>query len=302
MYLSVDTYVEDANGDPIPYAPTPGKLYTYTEGADGYVLGKVLTGADVGVGEAASVPGTYSSATNKLGTTRVATDATVFVKYETNKGTVLTGADVDGWKDANYTVTEAYVDGTVKAMVVDLAATKLPGATSDAAYAVILGDVVNGANNTKVATLWTADGIIEDAVVNGTGLVANTVYEYTMNGTEYDLTATTAAKTVVGAVTEIDGKYVTILVDGAAAGTEYVVTADTVKLFVDTKNDAGANDGSIIEATEFENGKFYGNVIVVIDDDTKTEGETELGCVVVDIQNKLLDSADNEVVVNKAAQ
>ena len=157
----------------------------------------------------------------------------------------MTGAQANNWKNAdNYTVTEAYIDGTVKAMVVDMKGAKLPGATSDKSYAVILSDIMSGKDNTQIADLWTSEGPVEEATINGDDLKKNMVYEFTMNGDEYDLEAVT--ETVVGVITEIDGEYITVKADGQAAK-EYILTDDTIQLFVDTDKGVGSTEGTLAE-------------------------------------------------------
>ena len=207
----------------------------------------------------------------------------------------MTGAQANNWKNAdNYTVTEAYIDGTVKAMVVDMKGAKLPGATSDKSYAVILSDIMSGKDNTQIADLWTSEGPVEEATINGDDLKKNMVYEFTMNGDEYDLEAVT--ETVVGVITEIDGEYITVKADGQAAK-EYILTDDTIQLFVDTDKGVGSTEGTLAENDEFESGKYYANAIVILGD--VTDEGTEIDCIVFDNNGELQDANGESIVINK---
>lgn len=156
---------------------------------------------------------------------------------------------------------------------------------------------MQGEDDDVVTTLWTADGIVNDVVVTGDEAVKNMVYEYTVDGDEYELTAVDA---IVGAVTEIDGDYITVLANGEEV--EYKLTKDTDKLFVDTQAGEGAKNGDIREATEFEQNKFYANVIVVVDEDSDNEAAIELAVVVVDIDNELQDAADESIELTKSTE
>ena len=298
-------YAEDEDGDPIANGLKENVIYTYEKKTDGYVLTEVTNGADIDVGDGDPIKNTennsvnYSAETNKVAGKRVASDAVVFVKYDTNKGKVLTGADIDAWKDSTTApVYVAFADKTVEIMYLDMSdLDKIPGASSDAAYAVIVDEVVAGKDDTQVTTLWTADGLVKDAVVtagSNTELTENMVYEYTMDGEEYELTA---VDYIVGAVTDIDGNYITVL-DEDGNEVEYKMTKDTDNLFVDTKDSTGATSGAVTEAIEFEQDKFYANVIIVLDDDDST-ADFELGLIVVDLDNKLLDEDGDEYVVER---
>lgn len=305
--VTAPAVVEDEDDDSIKYKAVVGNIYTYEKDGDNYVLTIVDNGEDIDVGKDAAIAtpdkegkpvATYSAKTNKVGDTRVAGDAVVFVKYDGTKGKVITGADADAWAD-KYTaaVFTAFVDGTVKIMYVELEGDKVPGASSDAAYAVVIGDIMQGEDDDVVTTLWTADGIVNDVVVTGDEAVKNMVYEYTVDGDEYELTAVDA---IVGAVTEIDGDYITVLANGEEV--EYKLTKDTDKLFVDTQAGEGAKNGDIREATEFEQNKFYANVIVVVDEDSDNEAAIELAVVVVDIDNELQDAADESIELTKSTE
>ena len=269
--------------------------------------------------------GTYSSKSNNItiGDTnyRVATNAVVFVKYDGTNGTVITGADADAWSDSRIAVPvyAAGIKNTVKVMYLNLSGEdKVPGASSDTHYAVILSDVIDAKDDNKMADLWTSNGgLVEGAVIKSdSSLAKNMVYEYTMDGDEYELKAVAKAldngKIKTGTFTAavqpdgIDGNYITVYyrdTDNSIQSGTFLMTKDTVSLYVDSKAGTGANEGSLAEAVvkDQTDGKdnYVPNVIIVVDDDTSPENGIELGAIVVDLQNNMRDASGNEGTITQ---
>jgi len=76
------------------------------------------------------------------------------------------------------------------------------------------------------------------------------------------------AITTIGAVEAWDGTYIQI--DNLAGGAEYEVDADSVIIYVDSKNCVGVEGGKIVLASE-EQGSKINNVYVIGNSDNEIE-------------------------------
>ena len=292
--------------------PTKKDLYTYTTSSDGYVLKEIKDGDDIGLDKGKALSGNYNSETNKLGNVRVASDAKVFVIYETDKCKLVDGATADKWKDAaNYKVLEAYTDTTVAVMVVDMGSAKNPTAADDALYGVILDAPYTGANADDEDTyviprLLTADGIVNDVVVDAdewTGtLTKNMLISYKLSGKDYVEVKEVADSDyayIIGAVTEINGKYITVQYkDGTTVKTVDVKTdKDSSVLYFDSVANTDGK-GAFKKAMKKDAATYYANVIVVFD---KTDIQSDQSYIIkgaaVDIANQLTDKSENDILV-----
>ena len=310
-------YVKAANSS-AKSGPVAGTLYTYTSSSDGYVLKAIANGKDIGLDETAITDGTYNSKTNKLNNIRVASDAKVFVLYKDHttdvdkKGKLVTGATADKWTDSNYTVLKAYTDTTVSVMVVDMNNEKNPSATDDALYAVILDAPYASANaddeNTVVIPrLLTKDGIKTDVVVDeddfdADTLTKNMLVSYKMDGDKYVEFAQVSDDDysyIVGAVTDVNGKYVTVQYkDGETVKAIDVKTdSDSSVLYFDSKDNTEGT-GSFKKAMKKTDANYYANVIVVVD---LTDAEDDQSYIIkgaaVDIGNQLTDKDENDILI-----
>ena len=292
--------------------PVLKDLYTYTTSSDGYVLKEIKDGDDIGLDKGKALSGNYNSETNKLGNVRVASDAKVFVIYETDKCKLVDGATADKWKDAaNYKVLEAYTDTTVAVMVVDMGSAKNPTAADDALYGVILDAPYTGANADDEDTyviprLLTADGIVNDVVVDDDewsgDLTKNMLISYKLSGKDYvevKQVADTDYAYIIGAVTEINGKYITVQYkDGSTVKTVDVKTdKDSSVLYFDSVANTDGK-GEFKKAMKKDAASYYANVIVVFDktEDSSDQAFTIKGAA-VDIANQLTDKSENDITV-----
>ena len=306
-------YVKDGSKK---LSPTVKDLYTYTTSSDGYVLKEIKDGDDIGLDKGKALSGYYKSETNKLNNVRVASNAKVFVIYETNKGKLVDGATADKWKDAaNYRVLEAYTDTTVAVMVVDMGQDKNPTAADDALYGVILDAPYTGANADDEDTyviprLLTADGIVNDVVVDAdewdTSLTKNMLISYKLSGKEYvevQKVAGTDYAYIVGAVTEINGKYITVQYkDGSSVKTVDVKTdKDSSVLYFDSVANTDGK-GAFKKAMKKDAANYYANVIVVFDTtDKQTDQSYIIKGAAVDIANQLTDKSEKDILVPVSA-
>lgn len=309
------TYVKNG-GD--KNKPDVGVLYTYTSNSDGYVLKAITDGANIGMDSDIidDANTKYSSTTNKVGTKRVAADAKVFVLSEglpaaaptSYTGKLVTGATADKWADDDYDVKVAFTDGNVKIMVVDMVAAKIPNATDDSLYGVILSDPYTSTDDDG-DTFYNIDMLTEKGVVDGiqikesefdSAFVKNQLVSYKMDGDTYVEFAANpdSANAVVAeyaAVTNVDGKYVTIK---TATGTvELKVDADdSTILYVDT--DAGtAATGEIKKASKKDDTEYYANIMVIYKKAADNDESHVIWGAAVDVNNMLQDEDGEDVTV-----
>ena len=295
-----------------------GTLYTYTTNNTGYVLEDISDGDDIGMDKAAITSATYDSTTNKVNYTtdagkksvRLAADAKVFVKYETNKGKVVTGAAADKWSHiaAGYTVTVAYTDTTVKVMVVDQAASSNPSVSDDSLYGVILSEPYSDKNADDedivvIDKFLTENGIVTDLKIDAdefdmSNLKKNMLVSYNMDGEDYTSFAKAPehATAVVGAVTDVDGNYVTVLTTDGTKVELKVDKSDSHILYVDTDAEDAAS-GSIKKATKKDKTAYYANIMVIYKDALEDDQSHIIWGAAIDSANQLQDADGNDVLV-----
>ena len=295
--------------------PAEGTLYTYSTNNTGYVLEEIADGEDIGMDKAAIKPATYDPTTNKVhqGITksvRLAADAKVFVKYKNTKGKVVTGAAADKWAsvDGNYTVTVAYTDTTVKVMVVDQKGAENPSVSDDSLYGVILSEPYTDKNADDedivvIDKFLTENGIVTDLKIdvddfNMSNLKKNMLVSYQMDGEDYTSFAVAPedAKAVVGAVTDVDGNYVTVLTANGDTVELKVDKSDSHILYVDTDAEDAAS-GSIKKATKKDNTAYYANIMVIYKDAAENDESHIIWGAAVDAANQLQNSNDDDVLV-----
>ena len=313
-------YVKDGSEKEAPVVAT---LYTYTENSDGYVLKVISDGDDIGMDTTVLSNKYYNSKTNKVQNdendntttgTRLAADAKVFVLYEKTtsngsdsyKGKIVTGATADKWDDDCYTVTVAYTDNNVKIAVVNLATAEEPNATDDAMYGVIVSepytDVDADDNDVYVIDLLTESGVVKDIVVDADefdeGFVKNQLVSYKMDGSDYVefLAEPTGATAVVGAVTDVSGKYVTILTADGNTIELKVDEDDSTVLYFDSDAAAEAS-GSIKKATKKDANNYYANIMVVYKDSAESDASNIIWGAAVDVNNQLQNASDKDVLI-----
>ncbi|MDY4173403.1 MAG: S-layer homology domain-containing protein, partial [Evtepia sp.] len=310
-------YVKDGSTKSAPVLKT---LYTYTENSDGYVLKAINTPGDIGMDSV--IKGTadvkYNSQTNKVGTTRLAADAQVFVLYDqstdktTYKGKVITGAEADKWANGDYWFTVAYVDGNVKVLVASVGTQDIPNATDDSLYGVILStpysDIDKDDNDVWVIDLLTESGVVEGIVVDetefdATALAKNQLVTFKMDGNEYVDFAAAPAKTaaaIVGAVTDVDGKYVTVqyvAADKSVKTIELKTDSDDSTILYFDSDAATVASGSIKEATKKDADNYYANIMVIYKTATEEDGTNLIWGAAVDVNNQLQNADDEDVLI-----
>ena len=298
--------------------PAVGTLYTYTTNNTGYVLEKIVNGDDIGMDKAAIASATYDSTTNKVNYTtaagkksvRLAADAKVFVKYETNKGKVVTGAAADKWAKGSYSVTVAYTDTTVKVMVVDQKSAENPSVSDDSLYGVILSEPYSDKNADDedivvIDKFLTENGIVTDLKIDTSDfdmskLTKNMLVSYQMDGEDYTSFAAAPkdATAVVGAVTDVDGDYVTVLTTDGKNVELKVDKDDSHILYVDT-NAEDAASGSIKKAAKKDKNTYYANIMVIYKTTAESDQSNIIWGAAIDSANQLQDSNDEDVTVNK---
>ena len=307
-------YVKDGSTKSAPVLKT---LYTYSENSDGYVLKNIKTGDDIGM-DTTVLTGTssvkYNSQTNKIDGKRLAADAKVFVLYEKSgsgdnesyKGKIISGADADKWADGDYWFTVAFTDGNIKIMVASAGQGDLPNATDDSLYGVILSepytDKDKDDNDVYVIDLLTESGVVEGIVVDADefddDFVKNQLVSYKMDGSDYVEFAPTAdnATAIVGAVTDVDGKYVTVLTRGGNTVELKVDNDDSTVLYFDSDT-ADKATGSIKKATKKDDTSYYANIMVIYKSAEETDESHIIWGAAVDVNNQLQDANDGDILV-----
>ena len=312
-------YVKDGSNKNPPVVKT---LYTYTTNNTGYVLEAIADGDDIGLKadediiSASEDQKTYDPVTNKVDSKRLAADAKVFVLYEKDgndayKGKVVTGAAADKWSTGDYNVTVAYADGTVKVMVVDQDSSTNPSISDDSLYGVILSDPYTDKNADDedivvIDKFLTSSGIVTDLKIdadefdiNDSDLVKNALVSYQMDGSDYVefAAAPDDATAVIGAVTDVDGNYVTVL---TADGDELdlkVDKDDTTILYVDTDAEDAAS-GSIKKATKKNDEQYYANIMVIYKTVAEDDETNIIWGAAVDTANQLQDNDGNDILID----
>ena len=296
--------------------PVAGTLYTYTTNNTGYVLEAISDGDDIGMDTDAIASAKYNSKTNKVtkdrNSVRLAADAKVFVIYDKSgdswKGKVVTGAAADKWAEQDYTVTVAYTDTTVKVMVVDQDTSSNPSISDDSLYGVILSEPYSDKNADDedivvIDKFLTENGIVTNLKIDVEDfdmdtLTKNTLVSYNMDGEDYTsfAKAPEGATAVVGAVTDVDGNYVTVRTTAGAKVDLKVDKNDSHILYVDTDAEDAAS-GSIKKATKKDADNYYANIMVIYKNAAEDDQSHIIWGAAIDSANQLQDADGNDVLV-----
>ena len=296
--------------------PVAGTLYTYTTNNTGYVLEAISDGDDIGMDTDAIASAKYNSKTNKVtkdrNSVRLAADAKVFVIYDKSgdswKGKLVTGAAADKWAEQDYTVTVAYTDTTVKVMVVDQDTSSNPSISDDSLYGVILSEPYSDKNADDedivvIDKFLTENGIVTDLKIDAdefdiSDLSKNMLVSYNMDGKDYTsfAKAPEGATAVVGAVTDVDGNYVTVRTTAGAKVELKVDKNDSHILYVDTDAEDAAS-GSIKKATKKDADNYYANIMVIYKSAEETDESHIIWGAAIDSANQLQDADGNDVLV-----
>ena len=296
--------------------PVAGTLYTYTTNNTGYVLEAISDGDDIGMDTDAIASAKYNSKTNKVtkdrNSVRLAADAKVFVIYDKSgdswKGKVVTGAAADKWAEQDYTVTVAYTDTTVKVMVVDQDTSSNPSISDDSLYGVILSEPYSDKNADDedivvIDKFLTENGIVTDLKIDADEfdmdtLTKNMLVSYNMDGEDYTSFAEAPehATAVVGAITDVDGNYVTVRTTADATVELKVDKNDSHILYVDTDAEDAAS-GSIKKATKKDADNYYANIMVIYKNAAEDDQSHIIWGAAIDSANQLQDADGNDVLV-----
>ena len=294
--------------------PSEGTLYTYTTNNTGYVLEEIANGDDIGMDTAAIKDAKYNSKTNKVTkaapttSARLAADAKVFVMYGNKKGKVVTGAAADKWAEQDYTVKVAYTDTTVKVMVVTN--NDSPSVSDDSLYGVILSEPYKDKNADDedivvIDKFLTENGIVTDLKIDTdefdmSDLKKNMLVSYNMDGEDYtsfaEVPDATTATAVVGAVTDVDGDYVTVRTTTGNKVELKVDKDDSHILYVDTDAEDAAS-GSIKKATKKDADNYYANIMVIYKNAAEDDQSHIIWGAAIDSANQLQDADGNDVLV-----
>ena len=254
------------------------KITTQDSGLDGYTAKAVASYKDGRI---------YDGKDGKGNEYLIEDDAVVYVKYNNDKYSILTGKDVAGWGDKvkNFTGSDSLIlyktsdkMMKVKGAFIDLGTDKMPAST--ASYAVIVSSVVKATDNKFEFTLWNGTETI-DVVTSNTGFAKWQVVEYVKNsdGT-YDIDAVQTGISGYNLLAGVDKNYalfsitdhtssVVQLANEAYAPVNYNITKDTQIIYVDTSasdtEDICVNGGSISDAGTAANGETYRNATFAID-------------------------------------
>ena len=223
---------------------------------------------------------------------RIDNNAVIFVdSTEDSEVKVISGSALKAWKDQTWNISGvALIDGTtgykyIKVATIKLGAVSIPGASSDTMYGYITSDVeaIDTEDGTKYTfTVWNGTDSETVTTTDNTDLAKDVFISYEYDGDDIDVldeyTITDDADYVQG----VDGNEVMI------GGVSYDMDDDETKvIFVRTKSHEGAT-GSLKEADKNTAGKYYKNVIPVIDDGA-------LVALFVDASNKMY--VNDEAVV-----
>ena len=221
-------------------------------------------------------------------------NAVVYVKYNTDKYTILSGKDVAGWgdkvkefKNNSSLVLYETKDSMkkVKGAFIDLDTAKMPAST--ASYGVIVSDIVSATDDKYEFTLWNGTDTIE-VTTSDSGFAKWQVVEYVKNSDDtYDIDAAALngasakdqEKKALAGVTTGYGLYsimdhtsnVVQLANEDNAAENYNITKDTQIIYVDTSasdtEDSCVKGGSISDAGTDTGSKYFRNATFVIDSD-----------------------------------
>ena len=223
-------------------------------------------------------------------------NAVVYVKYNNDKYTILSGKDVAGWgdkvkefKNNSSLVLYETKDSMkkIKGAFIDLDTAKMPAST--ASYGVIVSDIVSATDDKNEFTLWNGTDTIE-VTTSDSGFAKWQVVEYVKNSDDtYDIDAVAVngqavtSSSVLAGVVKDDALYsimdhtsnVVQLANDKLKAKNYNITKDTQIIYVDTS--ASDTDGICVKGGSISDagyaGKndqnkdtYYRNATFVIDD------------------------------------
>lgn len=223
-------------------------------------------------------------------------NAVVYVKYNNDKYTILSGKDVAGWgdkvkefKNNSSLVLYETKDSMkkIKGAFIDLDTAKMPAST--ASYGVIVSDIVSATDDKYEFTLWNGTDTIE-VTTSDSGFAKWQVVEYVKNSDDtYDIDAVAVngqavtSSSVLAGVVKNYGLYsimdhtsnVVQLANKDNPAKNYNITKDTQIIYVDTS--ASDTDGICVKGGSISDagyagknteGKdtYYRNATFVIDD------------------------------------
>jgi hypothetical protein len=222
-------------------------------------------------------------------------NAVVYVKYNNDKYTILSGKDVAGWGDkvkefkSNSSLVLYETKDSmkkIKGAFIDLDTAKMPAST--ASYGVIVSDIVSATDNKYEFTLWNGTDALE-VTTSDSGFAKWQVVEYVKNSDEtYDIDPVAVSgqavtnqtnKKLLAGVTTGYGLYsimdhtsnVVQLANEDNAAENYNITKDTQIIYVDTSasdtEDSCVKGGSISDAGTDTGSKYFRNATFVIDSD-----------------------------------
>lgn len=259
-------------------------LWTYELDGSKYELTAITTGDKADFDTTGSVT---TAGDDRIGTYRVNDAAVIFVKDGDGDVTVVTGAAVKDWSKGTAVTGTVYANETSGFNYVELAALTVAGDVPGAAYDDVYGYVVATLGQTK------EDNKNYSSYSVWTGSETQTIKVETKNAANaakgdfikvVDDKITVIAATQEAAVLAYDGEYISFRgVDG-----EFKITDDTKIIYVNTDKVAGAEGGSIIEATDHNTKDNYENNVVYVAD-TAAGKTDELLALFVDINNELED-------------
>ena len=282
---------------------------TLTTGADTTSAFNVKNtlGYDV-MNDANPAAGAYNN--KKLNGNPVDASALVFV-YDTKEGEykVVKGSHVTDWKDSAVTTTAAVTlsnksGGYNYVKVAYVAIGEDPGVTSDKLYGYITNDpyasqlsngdsamefdLFDGTKTTSVLdknnTSTLKKGDIVEYTVAGDGVIKVKSVKFSVGeGERYG----TDAKQISGM--NGNGGVDTVLKFNEIADKEFVITKDTVILYINAKDNKGVTGGSVTVADMYANDTLLGNknALVQAKSTKNSDGYYEVELLVVDSNNNL---------------
>ena len=101
---------------------------------------------------------------------------------------------------------------------------------------------------------------------------------------------------MVGAVTDVDGKYITVQPTTGSAIELKIDEDDSTILYVDTTAGDAAT-GEIKKANKKDNDNYYANIMVIYKKAAETDGTNVIWGAAFDVSNTLQNADDEDVLV-----
>ena len=291
-----------------------GEIYTYSKTSDGYRVKAIDATKYDGNNLTSAADGTAISIKDGIVTdgtdTTYVKDSSVFFVKAGDKYAALTGTQVKAWGDTEYktnvTTGTALTSNVysklsgntsyVEVAAVELATvTEIPGAAGDKAYGMIMTTPATGKNadgdDVVTADVYTDSGLIEDAILDGAAeddYAKGDVISCNIDGNKLkDL-----AKPFTATAIQADrGNGNLTLWKAVSSKTDVKVVDDTKTIYVNTSNWEGTNGSGYPEVDREANGDVIANAYVALDGSTN-----EIAAIIIDVNGKLHDSADAEIV------